>query len=241
MVAKHKDSIQYFRDGFSFVNRNVYLILIGLGMYGILDSIDLLQENASPGPLLLLSLTLEACSIGYFTALPVFFERIRKQQSVAIRMVLSTTMRITIRLILQALPFFFLLLVILFLLVLIMSLTGDSDFMQYLPDNATGWFLMMLPLLILSSLFVFEPMYFSLERMTLFDSLKRSAIFSVHHLQFTGIIALIYVGQSLILNINNLQLTRGGTNWSTILLTAITTYVSYGIMASAWLYYSDNT
>lgn len=167
-------------DSFYLLKRSWYLLLTGVGI-------------ASLGYLLpKISFVTSFFSVGFTLAIPIFLIKIQEKQSVGVKDFLNIIWKITSR----AFSAIVVLGSLLILIVFMFFFTGLYKFGStniqtfFINSNnlygvSLGNFISSLVSSILLSLFVFTPIYFSLDGQSLYKALKSSAIFTLKNLQFT--------------------------------------------------------
>lgn len=201
---------QYFIDGFKFTNKNLDLFLILLSVSFV--SMLLPLSNQFIGNLQkIASFIWLFIYFSFQLSVPVFLLQKQKEQKISYTLILNTTLANTKRIILPSLVFG----VILF--VLFMGFMIFTTFISPLPKETNPTYnlnfsnrmnLFINSIIILLSLFHFTSFYFSLEKKSLFSSLKKSLITTYHHPRYIGIILFIYLAHGILMSVIPIQLSN---------------------------------
>lgn len=250
-MPKDKPVYSYYINGFSFLNKNIELYLIFIAFLFINTLFSLLGKSVVGLILSLLSIIIRTLQFGYQLSLPVFLHQKQKGVKLTYNFILDTTMRTTKRSLIPGMLFGILLLVcfLLYLGIIFAFQKVDTSNINILSQQLKNIIYQpnlyyIIPITIVFSYWVFFSIFFSLEMNSFGDSITKSINYSLKNLIFTLILISIYIVVNFIVRVaiqgllleNQVEL-----KWWSFLYQSLTSYSSFGLTASALLYYQDHT
>jgi len=241
--------MKYFQQAFILVNKSldIYLIGISLSLVGLLSQLNLPISIQSI--LSLVNLALIPISISFTLSIPILL--LWKQENKFTYSTLKDTVLKNIRrIIIPSIILFILFSIAATILLITYAVTtvGTGDQAQPINvekdiENAasflSGWSPIMIAISVLfsivTSLFVFTPIYFSVEGKGLIKSAINSVGFSFKNLSFIFLVIIIWLLNSLIIGLLPIQ-----ELWAQFLTLVVSEYVVFVTMAAALLFYKTN-
>ena len=242
--------MKYFLQAFIIVNKSLDLYLIGISL--ILFSL-LSQLNLPVGIQSILSfinIALMFILISFTLSIPVFLLW-KKENKFTYLTLKNTVIKNTKRIIIPGIIFFVLFTTAAMVLLIIYAVTTVGSGDQVQPTNVerdiasavnflTGWSPIMIIILVLfsiiTSLFIFTPIYFSIEGKGLINSAIDSVSFSFKNLGFIFLVILISLLNGFILRLLPPQ-----ELWAQFLTLILSEYVAFIMIASAFLFYQASS
>lgn len=231
----------YFKQGYNLALKSWDLFLIGLFLTLLANLPDLMGDSFIKGTLQVIGFLLLFVGFGFSFSLPVFLLGRQEGKDVDFGNILSTSLQNTKRLILPLIPIGIVFIVIMFiglLLVVQFIYGGDFNFMQNAQTQGFSAWNILFALLIGSLSFgTFTSIYFSLEKNSLFSSIKKSVSLSVKHLDF--IIILFVISASIFL-ISVLFLNNYQSFWQLFLRSVVYGYTELLMIAVSLIFYQSH-
>lgn len=248
-MPQRKAAYHYFIEGFSFLNKNIeiYLLLIVISLASTLLSIH--SRSIFGLIFLFIGLFLTAFHWGYLTSVPVFFVQKKNGKKLSYKYILDVSLQVTKRLIVPILilGLLFFLFIIGFLIVEQTVTNGNVEKMKAINQQLQNmirqpnYFVIFLSSLIFS-FFSFFSIFFSLEKYSFINSIKKSVTFSFKNLQFIILAFLITIVSGYVIRAvipASLIGTTVGITWFGFFYQGLMLYPSLVVTASALLYYQD--
>lgn len=235
-----KQISDYFKKGLSLANKSWGLFLFGLSLTLLASLPDLMGDSSIKWTLQVIGFLLIFVEFGFSFSLPLFLLGRQEGKAVDFSNIFSTLLRNTKRLILPLILIgivFVVIAVLSFLLVVQFVYGGNFNFMQNTSQGFSAWNFLFAFLIGLFSFITFAPIYFSLEKNGLFNSIKKSISLSVKHLDFIIILFVISAPTFLIsvLFLNNYQ-----SFWQLFLRSVVYQYEALLITAASLIFYQSH-
>ncbi len=221
--------------------------MIGLAINIVLIIIPLLIKLL-PSPSVfnflstVLTIALLLFGTGYYFSIPLFL-RLKQGNQLSVSQIFSISVHTTKRLLI---PFIVLILLlalgIIFMIVLIIAIKQDPQTItNFLKSFQTTWsltyFVVMGILGLIFSVYTFTPVYFTVENLGFFKSLKKSFTFALKNTKFFLIVLIV----TMLVNFVSEGFTFLITNSDLLLLVRalVLNFTAYGTLISAYLYHQD--
>lgn len=232
----------YFRSGFKLANKNILIYLIGLVL-----SLTSFLDNVTRNTLLnILSLFFLFIIAAYEMSIPVFLVQAQKDKALGFNNLLKTVFKQAKRLVLPAIILLIAIPVIfIFLVLIVLFATGGRGIeqgqiavaIQNMINYMRVWNPAYVLIVSLYSLFVFVPIYFSLEEKGVFTSMVRSVVFGSKHLNFLLLVILIQSLSSFISY--NIPVLTGNTAITMFAKGAWAQYINFIVLIASLLFFQD--
>lgn len=187
--------LESLQKGFALTNRSWGIFLVGLFFSLFFYPASFLEHSTITRILTAIGLLLLPISIGFYMSIPIFL--VDKQQGKSLRLIniLVLTLQSTKRLIIPGillLLLFIALGILVYVFIVVVLYSGNFNiFSEEVPDSFNKWNIWILLFTGIFAFFSFTPIYFSLEKNGLFNSITKSLEFSLKHLKFIAVLALI--------------------------------------------------
>lgn len=241
--------MNYFFEGFRLLNKNIEIYIISLLLTLIGTFLALINNTPSSMDLLiaLITLIINLIIISYSLSIPLLLTHKQEGKSLnagyLTKVILHSLKRffepVTIAISI-ILGFVVLAGIILAFIALKPDIKSLSTSLNNLNKEWNPSYAMFTSILaVLQSIFVFSSIFFSINEQRLYTSLKMSVAYSLKHIRFVGIVAVLYVvSNSIFIYISLLPL---DTNLFYVLGYASSIYIGTISTASALLYYQKNS
>lgn len=216
-MQQKKSVIQYFQDGFFLANKSLDVFLINFFLL-----IPLLMNNVALNAISLL------INMGFTLSIPLLLTSKDQGKHLGLGYVFNVTARNVKRIMLPAIPLFFLSGILAFMFF------GAWNYIFHPTEAQINIFLQngQFFLIIVSSLFIFTPFYFSLENNGLFTSMKKSIGAFYRNLNFILVAILLNIFIAYISNFIPPE-----SLWGQLLGMIINLYIALTTTASCLFYY----
>ncbi len=243
-MSERVSVINYFQQALILVNKNLDIYLIGISLILINFLNQLSLPSSVQGVLSLLNLVLFFINLGFFLSIPVFLLW-KRENKFTYRVLFDTVLKNTRRIIVPGILFLVISTIIGIILLITYAVTTVEPGTQVQPldiEKATNFLSSWSPVIIIisvlfsiiSSLFIFTPIYFSVEGNGFFKSIIKSLSFSSKHLDFIFAIILVGLGTSFILRLLPIQ-----ELWGLLLSLVVSQYIGLIMIAAALLFYKN--
>lgn len=185
----------YFLKGFHLANRNLDIYLISIGIQFSLLLINVFRESPLRIVLSLIILITAILSLSYQISIPKFLALKQQGEKLAFHQIWSVVWKNANRL--AAALFVGFVLVVLLTISLIIGIAISSppgetgSAIKNFSTTLSNWNPFSLIIFTLSSIFMFTPIYFSVENQGVLTSMKKSVSLSFKHLNFILLLGII--------------------------------------------------
>jgi|SRR3989344_1624111 len=238
-------NLEFYKRGLKLLNKNIDLYIVAAVTVLITSSLSLMGN----GLFALISIPISLISFSYILSIP-FFLRKREESKINYEFIFYTSLTNLKRLILPFIGLFLLVVAILIMgavTVVIVFKPGAEDFRQFFSNFADGRFVFH-PLMIIAglivttfmSMFIFQSIYFSLEKTGVIRSFIKSFQFSLKHFKFIIPAILITYLLSQTFYIIRFFFSTLSIQLSSIMISLISEYTGLVITCAAYLYYRSH-
>jgi len=245
--VKDKKIYKYFLKGFNLVNRNIEIYIFSAALSCIIYIFPH-QRGLINLILFLPRIFLLFLSVGYSLSIPIFLVKKQNKINVDLNFIWNQSLSTAIRIILPFIVYGFIFLILLFFYIgIVLQLSGvdvtkSSGIIEGMKLIIQRPYIYFLPISWIGVLFVFFPMFFTLEMNGFHSSVKKSIIMSFQNLKFAFILwlvgYLVLILLSVIFPINNIPV-NSSFNIYRILFNLCINYTQTVITASILLYYQQ--
>lgn len=185
-----------FKRGFWLTNKSISLFLIVLTLSLLGEMPDLLGNSPAKSISQVIGFLLVIVQIGFYFSLPIFLVNKQQGKTIFFSKMLLITLKNAKRLILPSIIMFasvFLVVILSFFLLAQFAFGGDYNFMQSSRLGFYVWNIIVALIVGLFSFLTFAPIYFSLEKNSFLNSVKKSISFCLNNFNFFLIIFIVSV------------------------------------------------
>lgn len=239
----------YFTKGFSLLIKNLDIYLISL-VFSIILIINPLFIGKIPSSTnflnVILGLVVALLSLSYSFSVPLFFNSLQQGNKLNSSYILHSTLRNAKRLMIPLVVLILGLIGLVMTSILIIILLGLN------PDNikiftqdlslpqSSGYTTLMVLLGVIFSLLNFTSIFFSVENLGLFTSMKKSILFSFRNLKFTLMILIITLFSNLLTFLMDPLILNQKNVLFSLIQSSVLGFVFLGTQISSLLYYQDH-
>lgn len=228
----------YFISGFQLLNK-VFLVFVVAALFELVNLFLSLAEPTNPTAILPLHMLVVILSMTFSFIAPLYFIKYQKDKSISLDQIFNIykeNIRHTFVPVVSLIALMFL-----SILVVVGPFIGVMNMGLKQIENTPFYIVLQIlnPVLLLTLfifyLFMFTPIFFNIEKLSIFESLKKSVLTSLKNLKFLwAVILIIFLSNFVILYVPS-QILPGQ-----ILKTVLLSYINFIVTASALIYYQKN-